>query len=145
MGGGLHTIKDKKTVRNSTSVLNSHLTVIYFCVQKIACTLNLQDGWYIEDSRTYTGRFKQVQFFSRYSIEYHRKHLYKLYHYLHSSRFIINIPKIERTGLTRVSFQIELAHWFYLDYYCVQNPELRPYKLKEFFTYIFQVVYRSLI
>ncbi|XP_065199911.1 m7GpppN-mRNA hydrolase [Planococcus citri] len=55
-----------------------------------------------------------------------------------SSRFIINIPKNERTGLNRVSFQIELAHWFYLDYYCVQNPSLRPYKLKEFFIYIFQ-------
>lgn len=55
------------------------------------------------------------------------------------SRFIINIPKNERTGLNRVSFQIELAHWFYLDYYCVQNPALKPYKLKEFFIYIFQV------
>ncbi|XKL68055.1 hypothetical protein PGB90_003546 [Kerria lacca] len=55
-----------------------------------------------------------------------------------SSRFIINIPKHERTGLNRISFQIELAHWFYLDYYCVQNSELKPYKLKEFFYYIFQ-------
>lgn len=54
-----------------------------------------------------------------------------------SSRFIINIPKHERAGFNRISFQIELAHWFYLDYYCVQNPDLKPYKLKEFFNYIF--------
>lgn len=55
------------------------------------------------------------------------------------SRFIINIPKHERTGFNRISFQIELAHWFYLDYYCAQDSQLRPYKLKDFFYYIFQV------
>ena len=34
------------------------------------------------------------------------------------SRFIINIPEEERTDLIRIFFQIEIAHWFYLDFYC---------------------------
>jgi len=34
------------------------------------------------------------------------------------SRFIINVPEEERTDLIRVFFQIEIAHWFYLDFYC---------------------------
>lgn len=33
------------------------------------------------------------------------------------SRFIINIPEEERSDLIRIFFQIELAHWFYLDFY----------------------------
>uniref|UniRef100_T1IWP2 mRNA-decapping enzyme 2 n=1 Tax=Strigamia maritima TaxID=126957 RepID=T1IWP2_STRMM len=35
-----------------------------------------------------------------------------------SSRFIINVPDEERKDLTRICFQIELAHWYYLDFYC---------------------------
>ncbi|XP_058462912.1 m7GpppN-mRNA hydrolase [Malaya genurostris] len=34
------------------------------------------------------------------------------------SRFIINVPVEERENLIRICFQIELAHWFYLDFYC---------------------------
>lgn len=34
------------------------------------------------------------------------------------SRFIINVPEEERTDLIRIFFQIEIAHWFYLDFYC---------------------------
>jgi mRNA-decapping enzyme subunit 2 len=34
------------------------------------------------------------------------------------SRFIINIPEEERHDLIRIFFQIEIAHWFYLDFYC---------------------------
>ncbi|KAK9497696.1 hypothetical protein O3M35_004371 [Rhynocoris fuscipes] len=33
------------------------------------------------------------------------------------SRFIINVPEEERKDLIRLCFQIELAHWFYLDFY----------------------------
>ena len=33
------------------------------------------------------------------------------------SRFIINIPEEERKDLIRICFQIELAHWFYVDEY----------------------------
>ncbi len=35
-----------------------------------------------------------------------------------SSRFIINVPDEERSDMIRLFFQIELAHWFYLDFYC---------------------------
>lgn len=34
------------------------------------------------------------------------------------SRFIINLPEEDRNDLIRVFFQIEIAHWFYLDFYC---------------------------
>lgn len=39
------------------------------------------------------------------------------------SRFIINVPENERQNLIRVCFQIELAHWFYLDFYCVAQKQ----------------------
>ena len=37
------------------------------------------------------------------------------------SRFIINIPEEERKDLIRICFQIELAHWFYVDEYVKGN------------------------
>lgn len=52
--------------------------------------------------------------------------------FLSSSRFIINIPDEERQDLIRVFFQIELAHWFYLDFYCAENVELRTCGIKDF-------------
>lgn len=55
-----------------------------------------------------------------------------------SSRFIINVPEEERKNLVRICFQIELAHWFYLDFYCTdENPKLRPCSMREFATHIF--------
>ncbi|ELU02605.1 hypothetical protein CAPTEDRAFT_229101 [Capitella teleta] len=42
------------------------------------------------------------------------------------SRFVINIPEEERQDLIRIFFQIELAHWFYLDFYCQERDELKP-------------------
>ncbi|PAV83878.1 hypothetical protein WR25_13590 [Diploscapter pachys] len=33
-------------------------------------------------------------------------------------RFISNLPKNEKETTVRVMFQIELAHWFYVDFYC---------------------------
>lgn len=55
-----------------------------------------------------------------------------------SSRFIINVPEEERKDLVRICFQIELAHWFYLDFYCTdENPKLRPCSMREFATQIF--------
>ena len=54
------------------------------------------------------------------------------------SRFIINVPEEERKDLVRICFQIELAHWFYLDFYCTdENPKLRPCGMREFATHIF--------
>ncbi|KAI4477033.1 PREDICTED: m7GpppN-mRNA hydrolase [Polistes canadensis] len=56
-----------------------------------------------------------------------------------SSRFIINVPEEERKDLVRICFQIELAHWFYLDFYCTEeNPKLKTCSMKEFATHIFQ-------
>ncbi|KAL1114900.1 hypothetical protein AAG570_007724, partial [Ranatra chinensis] len=49
------------------------------------------------------------------------------------SRFIINIPETERKDLVRVLFQIELAHWFYLDFYCKSGrPFIKSCGFREF-------------
>ena len=48
------------------------------------------------------------------------------------SRFLINIPEEERQDLIRIFFQVELAHWFYLDFYCEENQELKPVGIKDF-------------
>lgn len=56
------------------------------------------------------------------------------------SRFIINIPQEERTDLVRVCFHIELAHWFYIDYYCSEQKELPKCQFKEFARLVFQNV-----
>ncbi|CAG5867079.1 unnamed protein product [Menidia menidia] len=42
------------------------------------------------------------------------------------SRFILHIPSEERDNAIRVCFQIELAHWFYLDF-CMQNSPGMPH------------------
>ncbi|KAK0078046.1 hypothetical protein PV325_003116 [Microctonus aethiopoides] len=57
-----------------------------------------------------------------------------------SSRFIINVPDEERKDLVRMCFQIELAHWFYLDFYCTDNNtrKLKSCSMKEFTMHIFQ-------
>ncbi|GIY75467.1 m7GpppN-mRNA hydrolase [Caerostris darwini] len=49
-----------------------------------------------------------------------------------SSRFIINIPEEERSDLVRLCFQIELAHWFYLDRYCEEDSKLERVPLNDF-------------
>ncbi|XP_004531625.1 mRNA decapping complex subunit 2 [Ceratitis capitata] len=36
-------------------------------------------------------------------------------------RFIINVPDMELNNLIRICFQIELAHWFYLDFFCASG------------------------
>ncbi|XP_055596841.1 m7GpppN-mRNA hydrolase [Uranotaenia lowii] len=38
-----------------------------------------------------------------------------------ASRFIINVPVQERNNMIRICFQMELAHWFYLDFYTCQG------------------------
>ncbi|XP_055624781.1 m7GpppN-mRNA hydrolase-like [Toxorhynchites rutilus septentrionalis] len=53
-----------------------------------------------------------------------------------ASKFIINVPVKERENLIRICFQIELAHWFYLDFYCVnQKPKCG---MKQFTFQVFQ-------
>lgn len=57
------------------------------------------------------------------------------------SRFIINLPAEDRGNLVRICFQIELAHWFYLDYYCTdETARLNPCGIREFAAHIFQHV-----
>ncbi|RZF35123.1 hypothetical protein LSTR_LSTR009429 [Laodelphax striatellus] len=57
------------------------------------------------------------------------------------SRFIINVPEEERKDLVRICFQIELAHWHYLDFYCKQEDcNLKPCGMKEFATHMFKHV-----
>uniref|UniRef100_A0A8C9VDS4 mRNA-decapping enzyme 2 n=1 Tax=Scleropages formosus TaxID=113540 RepID=A0A8C9VDS4_SCLFO len=49
-----------------------------------------------------------------------------------SHRFILHIPSEERDNAIRVCFQIELAHWFYLDF-CMQNsPGLPQCGIRDF-------------
>ncbi|KAL4709473.1 hypothetical protein ACJJTC_012810 [Scirpophaga incertulas] len=55
-------------------------------------------------------------------------------------RFIINLPPEDRGNLVRICFQIELAHWFYLDYYCTDETKLNPCGIREFAAHIFQHV-----
>lgn len=49
-----------------------------------------------------------------------------------SSRFIINVPTEERSDVTRVMFQVELAHWFYLDWLCEERTDLPKLSFKPF-------------
>ncbi|CAF0948930.1 unnamed protein product [Didymodactylos carnosus] len=53
------------------------------------------------------------------------------------SRFVINIPPEQRNDHVRVLFAIELAHWFYLDFYCEDFNDLRACSLRDFAEQIF--------
>ncbi|XP_028411780.1 m7GpppN-mRNA hydrolase-like [Dendronephthya gigantea] len=53
------------------------------------------------------------------------------------SRFLINLPEEEQKDMVRVFFQIEQAHWYYIDFYC-QEQLLPTYGLKEFTKIIFE-------
>lgn len=48
------------------------------------------------------------------------------------SRFIINIPSDQRDDPVRILFVIELAHWFYMDFYCEDDHDLYKCNIKEF-------------
>ncbi|CAM4563174.1 unnamed protein product, partial [Caretta caretta] len=47
-------------------------------------------------------------------------------------RFILHIPSEERDNAIRVCFQIELAHWFYLDFYMQNTPGLPQCGIRDF-------------
>ncbi|KAL1454003.1 hypothetical protein WDU94_010300 [Cyamophila willieti] len=53
------------------------------------------------------------------------------------SRFVINIPHEERGDVIRICFQMELAYWFYLDFYCSEDDTLVKTGLKDFFFQMF--------
>lgn len=54
------------------------------------------------------------------------------------SRFLLNLPPEERNNNIRVFFQIELAHWFYIDFYRVEMPGLPGCGIKDFSKIIFR-------
>ena len=54
-----------------------------------------------------------------------------------AARFMINIPVEEREDLIRICFQLELAHWFYIDYYLPNNPGLVEGTIQEFAAHMF--------
>ncbi|WFD46332.1 5'-(N(7)-methylguanosine 5'-triphospho)-[mRNA] hydrolase [Malassezia furfur] len=49
-----------------------------------------------------------------------------------SCRFIVNLPANELASIERIGFQVEQAHWFYLDFLCPLNPDLPELNLKRF-------------
>ncbi|XP_043195901.1 m7GpppN-mRNA hydrolase-like isoform X2 [Amphibalanus amphitrite] len=54
------------------------------------------------------------------------------------SRFIINVPEEEKSQTNRIMFQVELAHWFYIDFYCTdESNELQPCGIKQFALHLF--------
>ncbi|XP_034047399.1 m7GpppN-mRNA hydrolase isoform X2 [Thalassophryne amazonica] len=54
------------------------------------------------------------------------------------SRFILHIPSEERDNAIRVCFQIELAHWFYLDFCMQNNSSLPQCGIRDFAKAVFQ-------
>lgn len=53
------------------------------------------------------------------------------------SRFLINIPENEKNDMVRICFQIELAHWYYIDFCRQDNTELPVCGMKAFMSIIF--------
>lgn len=53
------------------------------------------------------------------------------------ARFLLNIPESEKDDLIRLMFQVELAHWFYIDFHRVENPSLPEMRLPQFTARIF--------
>lgn len=53
-------------------------------------------------------------------------------------RFILNCPAEELTSFERLCFQVELAHWFYEDYYREADPRLPAMSLSSFARRLFQ-------
>ncbi|KAF7270444.1 hypothetical protein GWI33_016594 [Rhynchophorus ferrugineus] len=56
------------------------------------------------------------------------------------TRFIIFVPQSAKQNLIRICFQIELAHWFYLDFYVGNDPRLKSCTIYEFAAHVFQHV-----
>lgn len=59
-------------------------------------------------------------------------------------RFIINVPESAKQNLIRICFQIELAHWFYLDFYVSNDNKLKSCNIKEFAAHVFHVSIRKI-
>lgn len=53
------------------------------------------------------------------------------------------MPESAKKDLIRICFQIELAHWFYLDFYVNNDPSLKACSIYEFAAHVFQVHTRN--
>lgn len=54
------------------------------------------------------------------------------------TRFLIYVPPESKQNLIRICFQIELAHWYYLDFYVANDSTLKGCNITEFATHVFQ-------
>lgn len=54
-------------------------------------------------------------------------------------RFIINVPAAATENHIRLCFQIELAYWYYLDFYVSNDAKLKGCTFKEFASHVFKV------
>ncbi|XP_018570027.1 m7GpppN-mRNA hydrolase isoform X1 [Anoplophora glabripennis] len=54
------------------------------------------------------------------------------------TRFLIFVPESAKQNLIRICFQIELAHWFYLDFYVGNDKRLKACTIYEFAAHVFQ-------
>ncbi|KAK4883136.1 hypothetical protein RN001_006455 [Aquatica leii] len=54
------------------------------------------------------------------------------------TRFLIYVPPESKQNLIRICFQIELAHWYYLDFYVANDSSLKGCSITEFATHVFQ-------
>ena len=54
-----------------------------------------------------------------------------------AAKFIINVPEEEKHDLVRICFQLELSHWFYIDFYVPNNPGLEEGTILEFGAHMF--------
>ncbi|ENN70839.1 m7GpppN-mRNA hydrolase [Dendroctonus ponderosae] len=54
------------------------------------------------------------------------------------TRFIILVPEAAKENLIRICFQIELAHWFYLDFYVGTDERCKSCSMYEFAAHAFQ-------
>lgn len=52
---------------------------------------------------------------------------------------MIFVPESAKKDLIRICFQIEAAHWFYLDFYVNNDPQLKTCTIYEFAAHVFQV------
>lgn len=59
--------------------------------------------------------------------------------FLQFRRFIILVPEAAKENLIRICFQIELAHWFYLDFYVGTDERCKSCSMYEFAAHAFQV------
>lgn len=53
------------------------------------------------------------------------------------ARFLLNIPESEKDDMIRLMFQVELAHWFYIDFHRDKTPSLPEMRLPQFTARIF--------